>query len=349
MDHIIDITPPVTSTMAVWPGDTPFSRKMLCEIDRGANIDLSSITTTVHLGAHADGSNHYASAKEGGVGVGEMPLGHYLGPCQVIDAPVPGERSGERRVRVEDLVGGIEQVNTLRVLIRTGSFNGFHDWNADFAGLTPELIDALADRGVITIGVDTPSVDVQDSKELPAHRAIFRRSIAILEGLDLAKAPAGSGHEYELVAPPLKLLGCDASPVRAVLWTSVGRIGWRTGKDPQTTLDLAGYPLYVYIPDERSFFRADNPKSLQYFEQIDLEDDAHYAWDCRGRLYHLWFEGVVVPRLIDIDGLSKLAHQIDLSRRAASGLNSKDSTRCPVSEMTEMLSQARRHLREQEE
>lgn len=220
---LIDITPPISSAMAVWPGDTPFSRAMLCEIARGANIDLSAITTTPHLGAHADGECHYASSVEApgsraARGVGEMPLGHYLGPCQVIDAPVPTANPGEeRRVRARDLVGGIGVVRTTRILIRTGSFRGFHDWNSDFAGLDPILIDALADRGVVTIGVDTPSVDVQESKDLPAHRAIFNRSIAILEGLDLAQAPSGSGHEYELIALPLKLVGCDASPVRAVL------------------------------------------------------------------------------------------------------------------------------------
>jgi arylformamidase len=221
MERLIDITPRVTERTGVWPGDTPFSRRMLCEIAKGANIDLSTITTTVHLGAHADGPNHYASAKEGAVGIGEMPLEHYLGPCQVIDAPVGKVGAGaERRVRVEDVIGGVGQVRTPRVLIRTGTFNGFDDWNADFAGLTPELVDALADRGVITIGIDTPSVDVQDSKDLPAHRAIFRRSIAILEGLDLSQAPplpAKSGREYELIALPLRFMGCDASPVRAVL------------------------------------------------------------------------------------------------------------------------------------
>lgn len=218
MQGLIDISPPITARTAVWPGDTPFSRRMLCEIDGGANINLSSITTTVHLGAHADGSNHYASEKEGARGVGEMPLEHYLGPCQVLDAPIPAASpNAERRVRIADIVGGLDQIRTPRILLRTGTFNGFHDWNADFAGLTPELVDALAERGVITIGIDTPSVDVQDSKDLPAHRVIFRRSIAILEGLDLAQAPKGTGREYELIALPLRLMGCDASPIRAVL------------------------------------------------------------------------------------------------------------------------------------
>ena len=54
----------------------------------------------------------------------------------------------------------------------------------------------------------------QDSKDLPAHKAILRRGIAILEGLVLRGVPAG---EYDLAAAPLRLMGFDASPVRAVL------------------------------------------------------------------------------------------------------------------------------------
>ena len=100
------------------------------------------------------------------------------------------------------------------MLIRTGTFGDFLTWQSDFAGLSVELVEALAARGVITVGVDTPSVDVQESKDMLAHRAMLRCGIVILEGLQLAGVEPGV---YELMAAPLKLIGCDASPVRAVL------------------------------------------------------------------------------------------------------------------------------------
>jgi arylformamidase len=59
-------------------------------------------------------------------------------------------------------------------------------------------------------------VDPFDSKDLPAHRAFLRRDMAILEGLVLAGVSEGS---YELIALPLRLVGFDASPVRAILRT----------------------------------------------------------------------------------------------------------------------------------
>jgi arylformamidase len=100
------------------------------------------------------------------------------------------------------------------VLVKTGTFPDPTKWNSDFAALSVELVEALAARGAITIGIDTPSVDVQDSKDLPAHKAMLRHDMAILEGLVLAGVPAGV---YELIALPLRLVGFDASPVRAVL------------------------------------------------------------------------------------------------------------------------------------
>ena len=58
--------------------------------------------------------------------------------------------------------------------------------------------------------------DRVDSKDLPSHRALFRHGIANLECLELGGVPEG---RYELIALPLRLIGFDASPVRAVLRT----------------------------------------------------------------------------------------------------------------------------------
>ncbi len=206
---IYDITPPVTTSLNVWPGDTPLTREITCEIEKGAVVTLSAMRGTVHLGAHADGPNHYGA---GAPGIGERSLHYYIGRCQVVHAP--GTRGG--RVGVDNITEGIDHIKAKRVLIRTDSFPDFSAWNTDFAGLEPALIDALRAKGVITIGVDTPSVDTQESKDLPAHKAFLRNDMAILEGLLLRDVPAGL---YELIALPLKLMGFDASPVRAVLRT----------------------------------------------------------------------------------------------------------------------------------
>lgn len=205
--RILDISPPVTARIAVWPGDTPFSQQYLCRIDEGANLDLSTITTTVHLGAHADGPSHYVA---GGEGIGERPLERYLGPCQVMAVTVPRGA----RISPDDLRAPVEAP---RVLFQTGTFPDPDQWNTDFASLSPALVEHLADRGVVLVGIDTPSIDPFDDKALLSHHAVARRDLAVLEGLVLDGVTPGL---YTLIALPLRLPGADASPVRAVLLSS---------------------------------------------------------------------------------------------------------------------------------
>jgi arylformamidase len=201
---IYDITPPITPKLAVWPSDTPASREVLVDISRGDNITLSTLRATVHLGAHADGPNHYGKDAPA---IHARSLDHYLGSCQVIRVNVA------RAARVTPL-SLPREVTTPRVLFATGTYPDPQNWNPDFAALSVELIDFLYDQGVITVGIDTPSVDLFESKGLPTHQAILRYDMAILEGLILKDVPEGT---YELIALPLPLVGFDASPVRAVL------------------------------------------------------------------------------------------------------------------------------------
>jgi arylformamidase len=201
---LYDITPPIDDRLAVWPGDEPPRREVKCHLKDGATVTLSTLHTTVHTGAHADGANHYGL---GAPSIDEMPLERYIGPCQVVTAKA--ERG--RRVRPSDLA---RLVTEKRVLIRTGTYPDRTNFNRDFAGLEPELVESLAARGVFLVGVDTPSVDMSDSKDLPAHKVFLKHGMSILEGLALKDVPDGV---FELIALPLPLVGFDASPVRAVL------------------------------------------------------------------------------------------------------------------------------------
>ena len=210
MSTLYDITPRITEKLGVWPGDTPMSREVLCDIAKGDTVTLSTLRATVHLGAHADGPNHYATGSDA-QSIDERDLDFYLGPCQVIHVEI--ERGS--RVGIEQLSGAGE-IQAGRVLIGTGTFPDPENWNDDFAALEPGLVDNLHEQGVMLIGIDTPSVDLIDSKDLPAHGRFLAHDMVILEGIVLRDVPDGV---YELIALPLPLVGFDASPVRAVLRT----------------------------------------------------------------------------------------------------------------------------------
>ncbi len=203
---IYDISPPISPELKVWPGDTPASREILCDMKQGDNITLSTLHATVHLGSHADGANHYG--RDAG-GIDERPLEHYLGAAQVVRvAADPATRVTRSQLP--------QELNATRLLIHTGSFPDPHRFNEDFVALDPKCIDQLHREGIRLVGIDTPSVDLFSSKDLPAHQSFLRHDMSILEGLRLGEVPEGI---YELIALPLKLIGFDASPVRAVLRT----------------------------------------------------------------------------------------------------------------------------------
>lgn len=201
---LYDITPAITPRLAVWPGDTPPSREVLLDMNKGDNLTLSTLHGTVHLGAHADAPNHYAAVAPD---IAERSLDYYLGRCQVMRVSV----ARGTRIAVTDLTAPLEAE---RLLLATGTYPDPNNFNDDFAALEPALVDHLHAHGVRLVGIDTPSVDLKESKDLPAHQAILRHDMAILEGIVLADVPDGF---YELIALPLKLVEFDASPVRAVL------------------------------------------------------------------------------------------------------------------------------------
>ena len=201
---IHDITPEISENTAVFPGDISFRRNILKDCRQGDPYTLSSIETTVHIGAHTDASNHYHSK---GVGISKHSLNYYLGPCQIIEIDIPRNE----RIRPTDLK---DEIKASRILFKTNSYPNPEKWNSDFNALSAELIDFLAQKKVILVGIDTPSIDPSSDQELSSHLAVFKNNMAILEGIVLNGVLAGI---YYLIALPLKMRDADASPVRAIL------------------------------------------------------------------------------------------------------------------------------------
>ena len=59
MRILYDITPAISESLKVWPGDVPPQRDLLLDLERGDPVTLSALHATVHLGAHADAPSHY--------------------------------------------------------------------------------------------------------------------------------------------------------------------------------------------------------------------------------------------------------------------------------------------------
>jgi arylformamidase len=201
-----DISPPVHAGAPVFPGDTAYQQQWVATITPGCPVNVSAITLSPHIGAHADAPLHYDPA---GAPIGLVDLEPYLGRCRVVHAIGCGPL-----VKAEHLAHAIGDDLPARVLVRTYASMPQDRFDDDLPSFDSALVELLADRGVKLIGIDSASVDPASSKELPSHQVLRRRGIRVLENLVLDAVPEG---DYELIALPLKLVTADASPVRAVL------------------------------------------------------------------------------------------------------------------------------------
>jgi len=200
-----DISIPLSAGIPEWPGDTPFTCGWAGTIANGSSVNVSTITSSPHVGTHADAPLH---VRDGWPGSHELPLEAFYGPAIVIDI---SDESGELSFEViEPLISaGIE-----RLLLKTGRTIAAGSFPDDWPSVSESCARSLLGRGLRLLGVDAPSVDARESKSLPVHKMLFSDNACILENLDLRRTPPGV---YELMAFPLKVMSLDAAPVRAIL------------------------------------------------------------------------------------------------------------------------------------
>jgi len=205
VSRIIDISQPLDPGMAGFPGDAAYRETQTFRIGPNCPVNVAQVSLSVHCGTHADAPLHYAKNAEP---IGALDLEPFIGLCRVIDARSTGPLCEPSHVeeRLKDAPP--------RILLRLTDGFDPHFWPTGFRALSAATVDLLASRGVRLVGIDTPSVDPETSKDLPAHNGALRANMRILENLVLRHVVPG---DYELIALPLRFSNLDASPVRAVL------------------------------------------------------------------------------------------------------------------------------------
>lgn len=205
--RIWDISEPIEPATAVFPGDTAFAAQWVMRLAEGGSCNVSTIRMSAHLGTHTDAPLHFDDA---GADIASVDLGRYIGRCRVLDVTGVGDPPlVPAGALTAAALAGCE-----RVLLRTRDRHDHRVFDGGFTALGPDAARAVVAAGVRLIGIDTPSMDHATSKELAAHHILHRGGVAILENLDLSRIAPG---DYELVALPLRIVGGDSSPVRAIL------------------------------------------------------------------------------------------------------------------------------------
>ena len=204
--RIYDISEPISPATAVFPGDNGFTAEWVMKMAEGASCNVSTLRMSAHCGTHSDAPLHYS---ETGADAASMDLDPYLGKCRVLTVRGAGDPPV---VDAESLPASLDGVE--RVILRTGEKHNAEVFDANFVALGPAAAQRLVDAGVRLVGIDSQSMDHATCKDLLSHNILREGCVSLLENLDLTDVPDG---DFELIALPLKIVGGDAAPVRAIL------------------------------------------------------------------------------------------------------------------------------------
>lgn len=207
-----DISIPVSPTTPPWPGDTAFSCTWTWSIARGDSVNVGTITTSPHVGTHADAPLH---VRDGARASESLPIAAFHGDAVVVDvSDVTGAISSDViAARTAHHASGDESLPP-RILLRTGRSIAAGHFPDSWPALDATAATTLTAAGVVLVGTDAPSVDPRESTTLDVHHAIFDAGACVIENLDLRNVAPG---RYTLAAFPQLLVGADAAPLRAIL------------------------------------------------------------------------------------------------------------------------------------
>jgi arylformamidase len=203
--EIYDISQTLSRGIAVWPGDPEFRLRWAMRIRDGSSSNVSAVDLCVHTGTHVDAPLHM---DDSGYDIAEAPLDRFIGSARVLAIPAA------KSIRVSDL-SGLDWINVRRVLFKTRSSSlPEQRFDENYVYIEKDAAGFLAEKGILLVGTDAPSVDDFAGTDLPSHRILLQHGIVILEGARLQHVSPG---DYELICLPLRLAGLEGSPVRAIL------------------------------------------------------------------------------------------------------------------------------------
>jgi arylformamidase len=210
VNKIWDISLPLSEDLTRWPGHPPIEIKRYRDLGKGESSNSSALSFSVHTGTHVDAPVHFLPE---GDGVEKLPLSILVGPCLVVEtteSPVITEASLERLSIAE---------GTQRILFKTQNSalwkNPSHEFRPDYISLSDGAAQWLVKKDVRLVGVDYLSVQRYRHAEARTHHILLGAGITIVEGLNLNEIVPGN---YQLVCLPLKLVGADGAPARAILF-----------------------------------------------------------------------------------------------------------------------------------
>ncbi|MCB0704351.1 MAG: cyclase family protein [Saprospiraceae bacterium] len=210
MGQLIDISNPLHPDLPVWPGSHGIHIHRILDQEKGDAATVSRLDIDIHSGTHIDAPLHFV---KNGATTEEIPLDKLNGPCRVADLrgiPIITHRHLEA-LRLPS--------NTRKLLLKTDNSEKWtdlrHTFDKDYAAISQEAAQWVVDQGIELIGIDYHSIQ-RFSDPIDTHVTLLKNKVVILEGLNLKSIQSGP---YRLWCLPVRILGVEGAPARAVLET----------------------------------------------------------------------------------------------------------------------------------
>jgi arylformamidase len=203
-----DISVGVSPDLPIWPGDPSIELEQFSRIADGESANITKISCCVHVGTHIDAPVHYI---EGGISIDSLPLEVLIGRAYVVDL------THTSRIDTKTLDEAKIPPRTRRLLLKTMNSdfwdNDGREFRQDYVGVDVSGAEWLVRKGIQLVGIDYLAIAAFD-QSIESHRILLKAGIIILEGLNLSEVRRG---RYNLYCLPMKIIGSDGAPARAIL------------------------------------------------------------------------------------------------------------------------------------
>jgi arylformamidase len=205
---IIDISVGLTDSIPVWPGSTGFDLQFTSKLITGVSSNNSKIECDVHVGTHIDAPSHFI---EGGLTVENLSLDKMIGDVYVVDL--------QNINMIDEKILSAQKYpeNLKKLLIKTDNSylwsRNETKFNKDYVALTEDGAQWIVDNNIDLVGIDYLSIQ-RFNDPSTTHEILLKHEVVILEGICLSNVEQGC---YELLCLPIKIVGADGAPARAVL------------------------------------------------------------------------------------------------------------------------------------
>jgi len=203
---IFDISIGIDENLPLWPGDPELRLQWAANIEQGDLVNLTELSMGIHTGTHIDAPLHFLP---NGKPIDSLSLNVFVGEAQVVAIPQ------DVNLITVDILQDVCEINAARILFKTKNSQLWETskFQQDYVALEASAAQWLVDQGVQLVGIDYLSI-APFKDPAPTHETLLNNEVVIVESLDLRLVKPGI---YTLICLPLKLVGREAAPARAIL------------------------------------------------------------------------------------------------------------------------------------